>query len=86
MINLQQYDFDGMQKRAIKQAKEMNQRAIKEAPCESFCSKACPLKNILSIFNINFDDDILLLLCLLLILSGDSGDKILIFAIIYIMT
>lgn len=87
MIDVPQYDFNTMQNNAIKQAKEMNQRAIKQTNTTiPFCNKACPLKNILSMFNLDFDDDILLLLCLLLILSSDGGDRILIFALIYIMT
>ncbi len=54
-----------------------------------FCKNACPVKNILGFGSNNSnsgDNDIMLLMALLLLLSQDGGDKMLMLALLYIMT
>lgn len=53
-----------------------------------FCQSACPIKNILNSSNTKKgnDNDIMLLMALLLVLSQDGGDKMLMLALLYIMT
>ncbi len=53
-----------------------------------FCKAACPVKNILGSGSKNSspDNDIMLLMALLLVLSQDGGDKMLMLALLYIMT
>lgn len=53
-----------------------------------FCKSACPIKNMLSSSNgkKDNDNDIMLLMALLLLLSQDGGDKMLMLALLYIMT
>lgn len=53
-----------------------------------FCKSACPIKNILNSSNTKKgnDNDIMLLMALLLVLSQDGGDKMLMLALLYIMT
>lgn len=91
MIDIQPNDFNSMQAQAIRFAREMQQKAIpqkaKEQPkCEQetpFCKNACPVKNI---FGTGGDSDIMLLMALLLVLTSDGGDKMLMLALLYIMT
>lgn len=79
------YDFNSMQAKAIQQAKEMNNRS-KRTDETPFCRHACPIKNILSPVTGEIDSDIILLTGLLLLLSKDGGDRMLMFALLYIMT
>ena len=81
-----------MQKRASPQKKsdsstkkQFNQNHTeRETP---FCNNACPVKNILGTGGKQQDDsDILLLMALLLVLTADGGDRILMMALLYIMT
>ncbi len=52
-----------------------------------FCKGACPVKSILGTNNTSSgDNDLMLLMALLLVLSQDSGDKMLMLALLYIMT
>ncbi len=53
-----------------------------------FCKAACPVKSILGSGGKNGspDNDIMLLMALLLVLSQDGGDKMLMLALLYIMT
>ena len=52
-----------------------------------FCKSACPIKNLLGIGNgSQSDGDILLLMALLLILTSDGGDRMLMLALLYIMS
>ncbi len=53
-----------------------------------FCKSACPIKNIMGIGNKGGfgDNDTMLLMALLLLLSQDNGDKMLMLALLYIMT
>lgn len=52
-----------------------------------FCKSACPIKNLLGMGGGNgVDNDIMLLMALLLVLTVDGGDKMLIMALLYIMT
>ncbi len=54
-----------------------------------FCKSACPIKNVLGSGgnkNSSADNDIMLLMALLLVLSQDGGDKMLMLALLYIMT
>ena len=91
MIEIQPNDFNSMQAQAIRFAREMQQKAIpqqSEQPKESrqetpFCKNACPIKNI---FGSGGDSDIMLLMALLLVLTSDGGDKMLMLALLYIMT
>ena len=78
-------DFNDMQNNAIQAAIEMQKRAV-PPPEQNFCKNSCPFKKILSSPNGDNDNDIMLLLSLLLMLFHDGGDKMLIFALIYIMT
>lgn len=81
-------DFNSMQDDAIRQAMEMNDKSKHRSNQYQtpFCRNACPIKNILSPVTGELDGDILLLLALLLVLSNDGGDRILLFALVYIMT
>ncbi|MBP9989480.1 MAG: hypothetical protein KBT46_08275 [Ruminococcus sp.] len=82
-------DFDEMQNQAVKSALEMQKRAINNENNRQqtpFCKGACPIKNILSPPKGEPDNDIILLLALLLMLSGDGGDRMLLLALLYIMT
>lgn len=83
------FDFNDMQNQAVHDAIEMQKRAV--PPPEGnqqtpFCKNACPIKNILFPPKGEADNDILLLLSLLLTLSHDGGDKMLMLALLYIMT
>lgn len=52
-----------------------------------FCSSACPVKNILGrSVSSGGDNDIMLLMALLLVLCADGGDRMLMMALLYIMT
>ena len=51
-----------------------------------FCRNACPIKNILSPPGKGADNDVMLLMALMLLLSADGGDKMLMLALMYIMT
>lgn len=52
-----------------------------------FCKGACPIKNLLGFGgNSQNDGDILLLMALLLVLTADGGDRMLMMALVYIMT
>ncbi|MCQ2485407.1 MAG: hypothetical protein MJ168_08750 [Clostridia bacterium] len=54
-----------------------------------FCKGACPIKNLLGFSGNNSksgDGDMLLLMALLLVLSSDGGDRMLMLALLYIMT
>ena len=52
-----------------------------------FCNNACPVKSILGTGgNQQGDSDILLLMALLLVLTADGGDRMLMMALLYIMT
>lgn len=51
-----------------------------------FCNNACPIKNILSPPGNCADNDVMLLMALMLLLTADGGDKMLLFALLYIMT
>ena len=93
-------DFNVMQTQAIRFAREMQQKARQNneppkpppPPKQNlqndtpFCKNACPIKNILGIGNSGGDSDMLLLMALLLVLSSDGGDRMLMLALLYIMT
>lgn len=54
-----------------------------------FCNSACPIKNIMGIggnTGAQGDNDIMLLMALLLVLSSDGGDRMLMMALLYIMS
>lgn len=54
-----------------------------------FCKGACPIKNLLGFGGNNSksgDGDMLLLMAILLVLSSDGGDRMLMLALLYIMT
>lgn len=52
-----------------------------------FCKGACPIKNLLGFGgNKQSDGDMLLLMALLLVLTSDGGDRMLMLALLYIMT
>lgn len=102
MIDIPSNDFNLMQSQAIRYAREMQQRASPAQnqncppplrnpsppkPETPFCKAACPVKNILGMGNNdNKDNDILLLMALILVLSADGGDRMLMMALLYIMT
>ena len=80
-------DFGAMQENAISYAREMQQRAQKkEVPKQEnenpFCRSGCPVRSIFS----GGDSDTLLLLALLLVIASDGGDRMLMLALLYIMT
>ena len=52
-----------------------------------FCNSACPIKSILGIgSSSDGDNDIILLMAVLLLISADGSDKMLMLALLYIMT
>ena len=50
-----------------------------------FCQAGCPIKSIFGQGD-NGDGDMLLIMALLLVLASDGGDKMLMLALLYIMT
>lgn len=86
-------DFDSMQSEAIRFAQEMRQKAEQSnsPPVHNFetpfCRGACPVKNLLGTGKHGGGDgDIILLMALMLVLTNDGGDKMLLMALLYIMT
>lgn len=51
-----------------------------------FCRNACPVKSIMGMGSGGSDNDIMMLMSLILLLSADGGDKMLMLALLYIMT
>ncbi|MDD6276563.1 MAG: hypothetical protein PUB20_07060 [Clostridia bacterium] len=51
-----------------------------------FCGDACPVKSIFSGKGAGFDNEAMLIFALMLILISDGGDKLLLLALLYIMT
>lgn len=51
-----------------------------------FCGNGCPIKSIMGGKGAGFDNEAMLLLGLMLLLISDSGDKLLLLALLYIMT
>lgn len=54
-----------------------------------FCKAACPIKNLLGMGGTGMgqgDGDIFLLMALLLVLTSDGGDRMLMLALLYIMS
>lgn len=84
-------DFDSMQTEAIRFAKEMHKKA-EQNPNQTgnfetpFCRGACPVKNLLGTGKRGGDSDMILLMALMLVLTSDGGDRMLLMALLYIMT
>ena len=78
-------NFSQNKQRAIEQMREMNKRA--KQPCSSAehqeCSEKKPAQN--TEFGINIPSDTLIILGLILILSNENCDKLLLLALLYIL-
>lgn len=51
-----------------------------------FCNDACPIKNALGMNGSRADNESMLILGLMLLLISDGGDRLLLLALIYIMS
>ncbi len=79
-MKMQNFDFNQMQQQAIRNAQEMHKRAM-PPPNRN------PLNSILNSLNGLFkDNDTILIMAMILLLSRDGGDKMLIMALLYIMS
>ena len=83
-------DFNAQQEQAIQYAKEMHSKSTnnnRQNP-NAFIDSFFPVKNIMQTQSNrkNNDNDITLILALILLLSQDGGDRMLMMALLYIMT
>lgn len=84
------HNYSSEKQRAIEQMREMNKRATKNSdtkPQTSCTAQSQPAnRDLFQNASLPLDSDTLIILALILILAGDNTDKILLLALVYILS